>query len=139
MTILALIIGAQYGAIADIEVVWTAIAAVGLIFSIYNWRDAEADYKALGVLANGRRAIAVLSIKMEITRTIIQGLFLAIGISAMFVPDAPDQLHRPTNVLILSVLFRWGLVISAILIMYQSIANYHVRKKLIESDKASRG
>lgn len=132
MTILSALIGAQYGNVSDIEVVWTIIAAIGLAFSIYNLRDAWRDYQALGVLANGRRAIAILSLKMEGTRIFIQTLFVAIGIAAMTVQDPPDQLQRPWNVIVLSTLFRWGLVVAGILIMYQSYANYQVRKKLLE-------
>lgn len=131
MTILN-IIGAQYGTVSDIEVVWTALAGFGLAFSLFNLRDAWHDYSALGVLANGRRGIAVLSIKMEATRTVIQAIFFTIGISAMTIPDAPDQLHQPTKLIVLSILFRWGLVISAILIFYQSYANYQLRRQLLQ-------
>ncbi len=126
-----LTVAAQYWRISDIEIVWTLIASVGFVFSIYNFQDALGDYRAASTIMNGRREVAILGLKMELCRMVIQAIFILIGLAAMTIADPPDQLARPWNLTLLSILFRWGMVISALLVLYMSYSNFRVRRILL--------
>lgn len=122
------VLAAQYGSVSDIEIVWTLIALFGLGFAIWNFFDAVAGYRDLGARLNGLRQTAVASIKLEATRVVIQTIFVLIGVLAMTLKDPSNSLHQPWRVLLLGAVFRWGLVISAGLVMYQSYINFEIRR-----------
>lgn len=122
------LLAAQYGTVSDIEIVWTLIAACGLVFAIFNLNEAFKDWRELGPRLNGLRQIASLSLKLEATRVVIQSIFVAIGLMAMTLKDPPDQLDLPWRVVAVTAMFRWGLVTSALLVMYQSFANFQARR-----------
>lgn len=67
-----------------IEIVWTALALVGFYFASLNAREALEDYQALGGRQNGRRTIALNTIRREAVRMLIALDFLAIGVMALF-------------------------------------------------------
>jgi len=124
------VVAAQYGTVSDIEIVWTLIAAFGLCFALFNLFDAYRDWKALTGRLNGLRAIAVLSLKLEGTRVAIQSIFVTIGVLAMTMKDPPSSLSLPWKQVVIGAVFRWGLVISATLVMYQSYVNFEARRYL---------
>jgi hypothetical protein len=125
-------IAAQYGTISDIEVVWTLIALFGLIFSVFNVREALIDRKVLKIsgVKNGRKMIADYSLISESARATIQTIFLVVGILAMTLADAIDSANAPWNVVLIGVVFRWGLILSASLISLKSFLAWRLRKEL---------
>lgn len=133
MTLFSLI-SAAYGSVSDMELLWTGLAAAGASFSAYNVRDSILDYKALGAMENGRRSLARAAIKTEASRFAIQLIFIMIGVSAMFIPEAPDVLDQPLNIAITSFLIRWGLMVSAGLLLWKSYIVFKLRKELLESE-----
>jgi hypothetical protein len=126
------LLAAQYGSISDIEIVWTLIAGIGLAFSIFNVREAFADRAALKLagVKNGRKMIADEGLLQELARTVIQAIFLTIGLLAMTYPDPPDVSDRPWNLVLIGIVFRWGLIISASLIMLKSFGAWRLRRRL---------
>jgi hypothetical protein len=126
-------LAAQYGTVSDVELVWTIIATVGAGFSIYNLRDALKDRAALKRLhnRNGRWLLANFAIRAEAARLAIQLIFLTIGILAMLIVDAPDQLHQPPLIVALGIVFRWGLIVSALLLTLKSYWGYSLRRTLL--------
>jgi hypothetical protein len=128
-------IAASYGSVSDIEVVWTMIATIGLVYAALNLRSAFLDMRALGGFRNGRYVIATTSVKLELTRIIIQSVFATIGIFAMTLPDVPQD-SLPTKLVIFGAIFRWGLIICAVCVAYQSFVNHQVRKALLTPQDA---
>lgn len=125
-----IILAASYGTVSDIEVAWTLLAFTGLIFSLFNLRNSYLDLRETDNLTNGRRIIAVSQMKLESTRIIIQLLFLAIGVGAMFLVDASTA-ALPLKYQLFGALFRWGLIVSALLITYQSYLSWKIRQVLL--------
>lgn len=126
------LIAQQYGPISDIELLWSMIAAVGLSFALWNVRDAWIDYKAMPAeVQNGRRSLAILGVKMEVCRVIIQAIFLMCGLLAMTLYAAENELTQPWRIVLIGAMFRWGFVVCGLLVMYMSYANYKVRRSLL--------
>lgn len=67
-----------------IEIVWTILALTGFYFAGLNAREALEDYQALGGKQNGRRTIALNTLRREAVRMLIALDFLAIGVMALF-------------------------------------------------------
>ena len=67
-----------------IEIVWTALAVAGFSFAALNARESLEDYQALGGKQNGRRTIALNTIRRESVRMLIALDFIAIGVMALF-------------------------------------------------------
>lgn len=127
-------IAAQYGDVSDIEVVWTLIALAGFLLSIYNVRHAQRDrvwLRNLHADPNGRGKIATTQLCLELSRGVVQLIFVTIGVLAMLVPDA-RQTDLPLVYVLLGAFFRWGLIVSASLITWQSYLNYRLRVTLAE-------
>lgn len=139
------LIGAQYGTISDIEIVWVTIAVIGLFLAIWNFKNALSDKRALKVanIKNGRTILARANLLSEATRIVIQSIFVGIGIGAMTLADPPDQLDLPLRQTIISALVRWGILIAAALLVFNSgIARWvrgqlqhQVEKDLLEREK----
>lgn len=131
-------LAAAYGTLSDIEVAWTVVALVGLIVTCFNLREAIKDYRFLqrNEIFNGRRLVARVALKTEMTRVYVQSVFLSIGIAAGFVPEAPSQLDQPWAILVIGFLVRWGLITAAILIAMQSVWLRRLRTDLIKEGHA---
>lgn len=125
--------------ISDIEIVWTLIAVMGFFFALANVRDSLRDMKLIDNRTNGRRIIAQFSTRIELSRCLIQAIFVAVGVLAMTIPEPPDQLEQPWNYALLGIIFRWGLIISASLLALNSYWSYRSRRELeqvIEAERA---
>jgi len=130
----ALLNHSAFGNASWLELIWTLIAAFGIVFSIYNSKQSWGDLKSLKQrgIGNGRRIIANLGFKMELVRGIIQGIFIAIGVVAMTFPAPPDFGPQPLHLLLYRHLFTYGLVVSAALLSLKSYWNWSARRQLIE-------
>jgi len=128
------VIFANYGPVADIEIVWTVVAFVGLIYSLLNVRDAQIDLKVLeeAGVKNGRLTLARYQIEAEVLRAIMQTIFLAIGIAAMALPEVPDSLDIPATQVVIRVLITYGLILSSVLLSVKSYLGYRVRRILTQ-------
>lgn len=128
------IIAAQYGTISDIEIMFGLIALFGLIFSLYNVREAQEDigYLRERNIGNGRMKIAVFARRAEIARATIQSIFVMLAIMAMLFPDQPSLPNEPLKLVIYRFLFVWGLMISAALLSLKSYWNWHLRRELLD-------
>lgn len=127
------ILAAHFGTVSDIEFAWTLIATIGAGFSLYNLKEAFKDYRVLSFInkKNGRGAIARLTLKSESARLTIQLIFFTIGFLAMLVPEGPSTIPgAPLQVVLLGLVFRWGIIVSSILITLKSYWAYQVRKEL---------
>lgn len=124
-------LAATYGTVSDIEILWTVVGATGVLFSAFNLRDAWIDRKAViaAGVRNGRRLIASFSVRSEAARLAIQSIFVTVGILAVFTPEPPNgSLHGIQ--LATSIVARFGLVLSEILVLFKSIDAYIVRHLL---------
>lgn len=132
-------IAANYGPVADIEIVWTIIALVGLIYSLFNVKDANGDLKVLreAGVGNGRLTLAKYQMQAESLRTAIQAVFLSIGLAAMALPSAPDNLDLPLRQIVIQVLVTYGLIISSVLLTIKSYLGYRVRRVLTQPSDGS--
>lgn len=126
------ILAAAYGSVSDIELIWTLIAVIGAFFSIYNLKEAFKDFKTLGFIdrKNGRGLIARATLKSEFARLIIQLIFITIGIFAMFITEVPLPPGTPFKIVAIGFVFRWGIIISSLLITFKSYWAYQVRTEL---------
>jgi hypothetical protein len=131
------LLAATYGSVEDIEVIFTLIAFGGLLFSLFNLRNAYCDWKLVKEKGNpsGPRAVwGGFSLVSEAFRSTIQAIFTSLGILAMMVatPQLPPGYHLPMSQLLLRIDFRWGLLISALLLLFQSYGVWRTRKRLLE-------
>lgn len=125
-------IGAAYGSVADIEIVWVLMAVIGVGFSLYNLGGAVGDlryFKKLKLPPNGRRDVAYSSVIVETARLLILLIFVSIGVIAMFLPELPPNVDIPRTQLLVGIAVRWGLIVSSALIILQSFVNAAVRKR----------
>jgi hypothetical protein len=77
------------GTISLIELAWLLSAIAGLFLSHLNGWEAILDYRALNGRKNGRRRIAVGSIRREAVRGVVNAIFLGIGLVAALIPANP--------------------------------------------------
>jgi hypothetical protein len=128
-----MILGASYGSIEDIEILWTLIALVGLFFALFNLKESLVDRKSIKSLniTNGRAKIAKTGLKSEVARVIKQLIFLAIGVIAMSLPGV--EYHTLTwSQLLINIAIRWGLITASFLTTYQSYLYYKLRRDLLQ-------
>lgn len=127
------VLGAQYGTVSDIEIMWMVINGLGLAFSLYNlfenWKDFNSASKVRA--RNGRYVLALTAVKIELARTLILTILLTLGILSMTLPDAPTSMLT-TQQLLITIVFKWGLMLSAALISYQSYLNREARKRVLD-------
>ena len=124
-------LGANYGNVEDIEILWTLISLFGLIFAGWNLKEAIKDRDAIKKLdRNGKILIANTAYKSELARTIKQAIFLTIGILAMTIPGI-DYSMVPFKVTAINFLIRWGLLSASFLTTYQSYLSFRLRKDLL--------
>jgi hypothetical protein len=122
-----MIVGAAYGPVSDIEILWTLLAVVGVVAASFGLRDAVRDRRWLhdqDPPANGlRETMALQRIRDEAGRVFVHGVFGTIGVLAMTIPEAPNQLDLPWNVTLATALVRWGLIACALVLTTQSLLN----------------
>lgn len=129
-------IAANYGSIADIEIVWTLVAVAGAGFSLFNVNDAIKDVRyARDTPGNGSRIVAWASLRVESARLVIQLIYALIGVFAMLLPEIPDQLDQPWDQVAIGAAIRWGLLLSGALIFYQSVENRRMRVLLLHPQR----
>jgi hypothetical protein len=130
-----MLLAATYGTISDIEIAWVFIAIVGLFFSGWTCRESHKDVRALRAsgIANGRMLIATTSRFQDAARVAIHSIFIVVGITAMFIPDA-DVSALPLPMLIAGVAIRWGLIIAALLLVSQSYVANRLRRTLVHAE-----
>lgn len=90
------------GNASGFEILFFLSALVGLRFSIPNFRLSWAQYRALNGISNGRRAIAVEGISLEIIFIGIHALYVVAALVACSIPAAP--VVTAAGVLIQSIL-----------------------------------
>ena len=72
------------------EIAWLLTAFAGLYLSGLNAWEAVLDFKALNGKRNGRRRIALGTIRREGLRGVVNAIFLGIGIVAAVIPANPN-------------------------------------------------
>lgn len=77
------------GNFSPAELIYVAIALAGLFLATLNVREALQDFHALGGKRNGRRRIAVGTIRREILRGIVNVLLGGVGVYAGTIPANP--------------------------------------------------
>lgn len=135
-TIVNMVAGQVYAGISEIEVFWVILAVFGLAFSVYNSKEAHKDVKKLDEVGieNGRRMIAVTQRFQDGCRALVHLIFLAIGLASWTLVDTPLE-NQPWNVVLITVLIRWGLITSAGILVAQSYASFHLRRSIIAQEK----
>lgn len=78
------------GSVSWIELAWMLTAIAGLYLSGLNAWEAILDYRALGGKRNGRRRIALGTVRREAVRGVVNALFLGVGIVAAATPANPQ-------------------------------------------------
>lgn len=78
------------GSVSTIELAWLITAFAGIYLAGLNAWEAILDYRALGGKRNGRRRIALGTVRREALRGLVNAIFLGIGLVAAFTPANPD-------------------------------------------------
>ena len=129
-------LGASYGTVEDIEIMWVLVAAFGLVYSILNFKDAKEDFdfvKKNGIF-NGRRVAAWVSFWSEMMRGAIQTIFLTIGLLVLMLPSPPPASKLPWEQVAAGFFVRWGLITSSILLSVKSYIARRARKEIEQGD-----
>ena len=79
------------GTASLIELAWFLTALTGLYLSALNSWEAVLDYRALGGRRNGRRRIALGTVRREGLRGLVNATFLGIGLVAILTPANPNS------------------------------------------------
>lgn len=103
-----------------IELIWIVTAVSGMYLARLNGVEAWHDFNALGGKQNGRRRIAIGSIRREVVRGFVNACFLVVGVIAALNPANPNA----------TVL---GLVLALVLIM--ASVSYNVNSFLDRQDR----
>ena len=77
------------GNFSGIELIWTALALLGVAVSVENGWEALRDLRALDSPTNGRRILAYGHVRREAIRIMVFGLYALIGIMAGLTPSRP--------------------------------------------------
>ena len=77
------------GTASPIELAWLITALSGLYISGLNAWEAILDFRALDGKRNGRRRIAIGTVRGEAVRGLVNAIFLGIGIVAVLTPANP--------------------------------------------------
>lgn len=103
------------------EMLWIGASLVGLTLSQRNWRDALADYRALGTISNGRRHIAVNSLIIESLVIMKFIAYLIAGIVAVTTPSGPPD-H--VGIVVITVMVLASIGLTAISISNRKTTDY---------------
>jgi hypothetical protein len=120
----------SWGTVTIIEVIWTAVAGIGLAVSIWALNDAVATLRYLEARSiNGARHLtARANTRNEVIRTLIHGMYLILGIIALAAPPANPA--HPISAT--SVIIGVGLITTVTLLITKTIWSRHDRQRVIE-------
>ena len=86
-----------------LELLWTAMAVLGVGFSLVNIREALITFRSLGGRVNGRRRISIGDIRREVVRLLMYGASILAGIAAGL-QSASDRPITPAGVAVVVAL-----------------------------------
>lgn len=124
------------GNASGFELLFLASALVGVGFSRLNFAESWGDYRALGGITNGRRAVAVATIVIETLLLSIHALYI---IAALFAVSQPNSGQTTAvGILILSILVYASWAITAISIISRRLRRYLTQYGLQARDEHGR-
>lgn len=119
--------------IQPLEVIWSLICTVGLVFSAYNIWDALHDMVDVSLATfDGARQAAIETAKLTVITEAIRGtkqlMLLTIGVIALLLPptETIGSAH-PTQGLFISVLF----IAFALLLTANTIITFYGRRRIL--------
>ena len=119
------LLGNWIGNASILEILWTLNSVLGIVISTRNWNSAWKDYRVIGGITNGRRAIAVGTL---ITETLIVAkfsIYIGIGLSAISLPNSD-----PPNVI--GIIVGTSLLVSSGLLTAISLVNRRTSQYLLK-------
>ena len=119
------------GSMSYIEAAWLLTALAGLYLSALNAWEAILDFRALGGRRNGRRRIALGTVRREAVRGVVNAIFLGIGGVAALTPANP-------NATPLGVAISLGLLMASVAYNINSLLDRTDRLYLMEHGLQSR-
>ena len=119
------------GSVSYIEAAWLLTALAGLYLSALNAWEAILDFRALGGRRNGRRRIALGTVRREAVRGVVNAIFLGIGGVAALTPANP-------NATPLGVAISLGLLMASVAYNINSLLDRTDRLYLMEHGLQSR-
>lgn len=134
------VLSAAYGSVSDIEILLVIIAALGLVFSLYNFVQSLKDWRFLndkgakdhGPRYDPRMVVAWNALRSELARALIQVYFLTLGTFAMFLAEVPPEHHQATRIVVFGFIFRCGFIAASLLLSLKSYWSYQIRKRVLE-------
>lgn len=124
------------GHASGFELLFLLSAVIGVWYSRINLAESWRDFRSLGGIANGRRAIAVSNIATETLRLSIHALYVIAGVFA--VTQSNLRPATPSGVLILSILVYASWAITAISIISRRTRLYLLTNGLQARDPKGR-
>jgi hypothetical protein len=118
------------------EILFLASALVGAWISRLNITESWRDFRALGAIANGRRAIAVSAIVVETLLLSIHALYIIAGLVAASTPSRGDA--TVTTVLLSSVIVYASWTVTAISFVSRKTRRYLLEHGLQNRDEQGR-
>jgi len=120
--------------VSVIEVLFTAIATIGFLFSLYNFSEAFLDalYLAQHKIVNGRQVLAKSSGVTSGLRAVVQAIFMAVGITYMFIPGIPSNVELSAAQETVRLLASYGFVTAALATAVSEIILFRVRRQLVK-------
>lgn len=78
------------------EAVWTALAVIGVVYSLLNLNEAMLDLRAVRTISprNGRHRLARAGVRNETSRLLVQAGFAGVGLLAMTVTNSASTTTR---------------------------------------------
>ena len=124
------------GNASGFEILFLLSALVGTWFSRVNLSESWKDFRALGGITNGRRAIATSNIVTETLRLSIHALYI---IAALFAVTQPSRSEMTAvSVLVLSILVYASWALTAISVISRRTRLYLLRYGLQPRDEHGR-
>ena len=124
------------GNASGFEILFLLSALVGTWFSRVNLSESWMDFRALGGITNGRRAIATSNIVTETLRLSIHALYI---IAALFAVTQPSRSEMTAvSVLVLSILVYASWALTAISVISRRTRLYLLRYGLRPRDSHGR-
>lgn len=124
------------GAASGFEILFLISALLGTYISRMNMVESWRDFRALGGITNGRRAIAVSNIVMETIRLSIHALYIIASVFAMTQHSRTPA--TPVGVLILSILVYASWAQTAISYVSRRTRLYLLQHGLVSRDAHGR-
>jgi hypothetical protein len=93
------------------ELLFILSAVVGLRYSVPNYQLAWHQFRSLGGITNGRRALAVESIAVETVFIAIHALYVIVGAVAVFIPSSGQTTAYGVLAQSVLVLASWGITL----------------------------